>query len=169
MVCLGDAERTVQGELLHYLREAKFNAISECGLEELESRKNRDIIVFRDDWFPACVIELKHYSANQGTTKRLVTEMNKDTARHINGPQRQLPLVQIGLFTEIAERFDPHVTPTQFGLYRFLASYCKRARKQTIEKQVLPMNFGGQLAATAPCAISLFGAVIVGRVGWIVF
>jgi hypothetical protein len=168
LICLGNAERTVQGELVHYLRSGGFNAVSECGTIDGTSRNSVDVIIFDDDWTAVCAIELKHYSANQGRVDALIFNMEGDAIRHYDGPQKLLPLIQIGLYSEISTSFEKATYLPAFGLYRFLVSYFRGKPKQTIEGQLLPPHFHGQLIAPGMSDISLDGVTVVGRVGWIV-
>jgi hypothetical protein len=168
LVSLGNAERTVQGELVYYLRSKGLNAVSECGVTDGSSRCSLDIVIFDEEWTCVCAVELKHYSANQGKVDALTHNMGSDVSRHKDGPQGLLPLIQIGLYTEISECFDIKKYSPAFGLYRFLISYFKGQPAQTIENQLLPPNFKGRLTAPALSRFSLAGSTVVGRVGWIV-
>src|SRR5271155_2359801 len=90
LVCLGNAEMTVQGELLHFLRKNNFKVVSEGGLPG--SRRRFDIMVFDKGWKAVvCLIELKHYSANQDSKKTpalpvLFDHLDEDSARHDDFP-----------------------------------------------------------------------------------
>jgi len=167
LVCLGNPERTVQGELLHYLRARSLNAISECGLAHVTKRKNNpDIVVFDGDWQPVCVIELKHFSANQGKIGRLLANMRKDVKRHNNGPQKRLPLIEIGLYTAVSQ-FDRRAHPRDSGLYRFLFSYCKKQLRQTfVAQKPLPKKFSPLAIPASESTFSSGESTVRGSVAW---
>lgn len=133
LVCLGNAEKTVQGELLHFLRMNNFCAVSECGIYGVNHR-SLDISVFDEDWTPLCVIELKHYSTNQGSVDTLLKNIKADYRKHAE--TNDITLIQIGLFTEICEvtpYFDEqNKNVSQKGFYRFLKTYYK-SQKPEIE------------------------------------
>jgi hypothetical protein len=168
LVSLGNPERTVQGELVHFLRAVGLRAVSECGVTDDASRYSLDIVVFDEHWKEVCAIELKHYSANQGKVGALQLNMQADARRHQDGPQAKLPLIQIGIYTEIVHSFDKADSRPAFGLYRFLVTYFKGEPRQKIENQKLPEEFHGQLAAPSITQFELAGAKVAGRVGWIV-
>lgn len=132
LISLGNPERTVQGELVHYLRARGFLAVSECGVYRQDSaRRNLDIVVFAgEDWAPLAVIELKHYSGNQGSPEKLASDLQKDTDKHAMSV-RDLPLIQIGLFSRIINLEEPFKSDMdkesgQNGLYRFVKTYYKK-------------------------------------------
>lgn len=172
LICLGNPERAVQGELLHYLRASNVNAVSECGLIEHRPspmkpgrrRLNPDITVFDADWKPQCVIELKHFAANQGTVRPLVSNMQEDLLRHTEGPLGYLPIIRIGLYTEI------HEIGSSFpdGLYRFPQCYCRRRPTQKLEEQRIPSDVGERMNCPPEHTRFTVGDFeVVGRVGWI--
>ncbi len=167
LVCLGNPERTVQGELVHHLRKSGYNAVSECGISNGVDRYSPDIVVFDDDWNAQCVVELKHHSANQGSINPLVYGMLADLAGHKEGPHGSLPLIQIGLFTEISGPFDRTKDAHPLGLYRFLSSYVKDQPRVLLESQEIPASLGGRMVRPGPTEFQMGSATIVGRVGWV--
>jgi hypothetical protein len=169
LITLANPERTVQGELVHYLLDKKANAVSECGIADDSARYSADVVVFNADWLPICVIELKHYSANQGKIDALLHNMAADAARHREGPQGLLPLLQIGLYTEIANAFHRRENERAYGLYRFISTYYNGPPRQSVvgQRPKVPGDFGGRLVAPAPTSFALSGTQVAGRVGWI--
>jgi hypothetical protein len=120
--------------------------------------------VFDPQWLPICAIELKHRSANQGTIRPHINELEADLHQHIGGGQNQLPLIQIGLFTEI-RAVENWTQVMHFGLYRFLVSHFHGTPRQTLEGQVIPENFGGAWTIpTVGSSFSVGGVVVYGRV-----
>lgn len=164
LVTLG-IERAVQGELTHYLRTHGLKAVVECAVAE----QNIDIGIFGRDWTPCCLIQLKHRSANQGTISVLLKNMDEDVRKHAAGAQAQLPLVQVGLYTEITSSFSREAYEGPVGLYRFLAAYYTGAPINTVvsQKATVLERLGATLVAPAPVSFAIPGAVIKGRVGWI--
>ena len=127
LVSLGNAEKTIQGELLCYLARVNTNSgssvVSECGasLPAGGGRLTPDITVFDFQWHPTCIIELKHYSANQGLAAVLRNNMTADRGRYSgDGVLANVPVILIGLYTEIQQRDD---LINEYGLYRFLRTY----------------------------------------------
>jgi len=169
LISLGNPERTAQGELVHYLRDKKANAVSECGIADESARNSADVVVFDSAWLPVCVIELKHYSANQGKIDALLHNMDADALRHREGPQGLLPLLQIGLYTEITNAPRRHDYDWAFGLYRFISTYYNGAPRQSVigQKSNVPHDFKGRLVAPAPANFALPDTVVTGKVGWI--
>jgi hypothetical protein len=170
LISLGNPERTVQGELVHYLRDNNTNAVSECGVVGDAARYSADVVVFDTHWNPVCIIELKHYSANQGKIDALLHNLAADAARHNEGPQGLLPLLQIGLYTEITNAFRGNDYNRAFGLYRFISTYYNGAPRQSVvgQQSRVPHDFQGQLVAPAPANFVLSDTVsVTGKVGWI--
>jgi hypothetical protein len=73
----------------------------------LKRLRSLDITIFNSGWSRAvCVVEVKHYSANQKNRStpplvKLTNDLSKDYKRHGAYPGHVIPLIQIGLFTEI--------------------------------------------------------------------
>jgi hypothetical protein len=148
------------------MRANGLNAVLECGVV---SGGSIDVIIFDQKWSPICAIELKHRSANQGTITPLVKEMDADRNRHQHGGQNQLPLIQIGLFTEIEGIDNWGLAPPHFGLYKFLVAHFNGPPNQNLRMQALPNNFDGQWHVPAVSSQFLLGDLTVhGRVGSIV-
>lgn len=162
-------ERGAQGELVHYLRAAGLNAVAECGLLSDTARHTADIAVFDREWMPIGIIELKHFSANQGPIEELMHNMSEDARKHARGPQAPLPLIQLGLYTEITAAFLPETYARPFGLYRFIAAYFNGTPARTVASQQnrLPGNFGATLVSPATVRFEIPSAIVEGRVGWI--
>lgn len=124
IACLGNAEKTLQGELFYHLRSLNWNVVLELGyLHAPGVRRNPDIGVF--DSFSTqkkliCVIELKHYSANQGSATQLTKALDSD--HDLDRPP--VPLMQIGLYTTVAGVSPPLGGRFENGIYRFLNTYC---------------------------------------------
>lgn len=131
LASLGSPEKTIQGELLFHLRSKGFYAVSECALRLPSGRRNVDIAVFDRTWRPALVIEIKHYSANQGGQGTLFRRLREDFKRERPSDHKghALPLLQVGLFTAVTS-ISPKVSQrsTKTGsvqqFYRFLYTYC---------------------------------------------
>lgn len=164
LIALG-IEQAVQGELIHYLRAKPLMAVAQCAV----AKNTIDIGIFSPDWTPDCLIQLKHRSANQGTVDVLLNNMRDDERKHSEGPQARLPLIQIGLYTEITSPFDRLKYQGPAGLYRFLSTYCRSAAKQSVSKQQdrVQDTFNAPLVAPAPLSFEIPGTTVNGRVGWI--
>ena len=146
LVCLGNPEMVVQGELLAFLRDRGHNAVSEFGV--IGSRRRLDIVVFDKSWNTAiCAVELKHFSANQDSNavsalRKLASALKSDYERHkVNSVIRTIPLIQIGLFTEV-EKVELNSQSVkrkdiQFGWHRFLHLYYK---KPLVDYNVRPLK-----------------------------
>lgn len=168
LVCLGNPEKTIQGELVHFLRQSGINAVSECGVVG-EVRRSLDVVVFDGGWQPLCVIELKHYSANQGSLATLARNLRGDQKRHAEALVRNLPLVQIGLYTDICS-VRPEIPVAdqdtlQHGLYRFLKTYYHGERNCG---NVIKGGVEAQLVSPAQNSITINDQhVVAGRVHYI--
>lgn len=127
IACMGNAEKTIQGELFHQLRfEHNLNAVIECGYRDVDefdeyTDRHIDIMVFDHDWLPIVAIELKHYSPHQGTINPLLGALEADYNKL---RPEGLPLIQIGLYTEINAISHPiQKTSSLLRNYRFFTSY----------------------------------------------
>lgn len=139
VACMGNAEKTIQGELLAFLRSKGVYAVSETGYRPplaMPKPKDRhiDIMVF-DNSSPVVAIELKHYSPHQGEITALCTGLNDDYEKSRNSGSKlpaSVALIQIGLFTEVTtiDR-NPHgaIYIDDFAFYRFLSVYPLRKGK----------------------------------------
>lgn len=127
IACLGNAERTLQGELFAHLKSKGFEAISECGYKD---KLSIDIAILDNQGVPSIFVELKHYSANQGTTNKLIKGMNHDW-RKLNNLQNK---IIIGVFTSIDSQVNASSLPVDF--YRFLSVYGPSSTKKRFDKAV---------------------------------
>jgi hypothetical protein len=170
LVCMGNAEMTVQGELLHFLRKNDFNAVSEAGLPG--SRRRFDIMVFDKQWKAVvCLVELKHYSANQDSKRipalpKLFLHLNEDSERHNDFPGIAHPLIQIGLFTELLVP-TPRVTPDTHSFYRFLGSYRKRSKTEYDYAGNINSDYALVKPALSEFPLADNDAIVKGRVSYV--
>lgn len=141
VACMGNAEKTIQGELLYRLRSNSVDAVSENGYRQIHpsgmADRDIDIMVF-DGNTPLVAIELKHYSPHQGGVVPLCNQLDADYIKHFKSPAalpKNIPLIQVGLFTEV-ENITPWPTPTgiaDFAFYRFISAYVlKNGKAKTI-------------------------------------
>lgn len=164
LICLGNAEQTLQGELLCFLRSELahhgFTAVSECGASDFgQGRLNPDIVIFDGHWQPVCLIEIKHYSANQGSNLVVQNGLIADHARFEDVPLGDIPFIPLALYTEITACGE---LPIEYSLYRFVRSWWRG-------EAPAPNRFaGGPLSIIRPAktSISVGGCEIVGRVGY---
>lgn len=124
IACLGNPEKTLQGELLFHLRQLNWNVVQEIGyLHAPGMKRNPDFGIF-NSFGPGkeliCVVELKHYSANQGSAQQLTNALDIDYLQ----PRPVVPLMQIGLYTAVTAISIPLALPYTQGIYRFLNTYC---------------------------------------------
>ena len=125
VACLGNPERTMQSELHAYLRSRLWNSVCEMGYRHAPGdRGDADIALFDSfhrDKVLLCVIELKHFSANQGDACTLTAGLDSDY--RLSRPS--VPMMQIGLYT-VVESITPPLQPEyDRGIYRFLNTYCR--------------------------------------------
>ena len=158
LVSLGNPEKTVQGELQSFLsselRTYKF--VSECGIYNPGARRSLDLTVFDSNWRLICVIELKHYSRNQGSVAFLVNALKSDRFRHEGIFGAGVSLIQMGLYTEIIDVSKPYLSlddrrECAHGLYRFVKTYC---RKKLRSKCIAPLQTGDKYTFTSPEFVS---------------
>ena len=138
IACLGNPERTMQGELIAYLRSKKLFAISEGsfranGLGPNPRTKNRhiDILVFDATHTHKVAIELKHFGANQGEITKLCERVTEDYEKIIEHVERiPLPaaveLIQVGLYTTVQdfELVNAGVLKRpQLSFYRYISAH----------------------------------------------
>lgn len=137
LVSLGNPEKTVQGELLSFFNSSNnkgYRMVSECGIFDSDQRRSLDLTVFDQNWQVACVIEMKHYSRNQGRLEYLINNLRFDQERHFKiFSEEKIPLIQIGLYTEITDinnafRSSEEKRTIANGFYRFVKTYCDRAQ-----------------------------------------
>lgn len=140
IACMGNPEKTVQGELLAFLRSQGFFALSEAGFRELRSStawpprgadRHIDILVLDDDYLPMGAIELKHYSAHQGDISPLCAGLVDDYDK-----SEHLPLIQVGVYTQVDQICLPShgLSLQDFQYHRFLLSYVLKGRKGNVDK-----------------------------------
>lgn len=169
LICLGSPEKTIQGELIYFLRSRRIMAVSECGLYSTTNRRNIDVTIFNAQWQPQVAIELKHYSKNQGGISRLISGLRDDKKKHNLKFKKKLPLIQIGLYTHIEsikENFVPDEKEKHLhGFYRFIKTYCDDLGK--LKKRKASTNANGPYHFICPpiSTIRIDGKIIVtGRV-----
>lgn len=141
IACLGKPELTLQGELLHHLRAAGWLCVQEAGYRapvngsnKLESR-NLDILVFdrTDKYFDTkCCVELKHFSANQGSSTTLIAGLEADYARPRPHHPGALPIMLIGMYTTIHSYSSRPAAP---GLHRFGRAVCGPVRSSSFHTE----------------------------------
>jgi hypothetical protein len=152
IACMGNAERTIQGELVAYLRSRGRFALLEAGFRQLHSPtawrpkgtdRHIDILILDEKHIPLVTIELKHYSPHQGKIDPLCVGLESDfdkLPRPIHGG-KSVPLIQVGIHTEIIEiRRNPVNAPfslQDFEFYRFLLAY---VFKGSNGEAVIPTN-----------------------------
>jgi hypothetical protein len=121
LACLG-SEESIQGELLVGLRNKGYKAAIEAGYQYIEdgksTRRRFDLFVFDDS--KDTVIELKHFSRNQGSAETLWTGIDDDYKK--TKKITQYKLIQIGFYTTIKE--GPDVTIPH--LYSLLSYYSRQ-------------------------------------------
>lgn len=114
IACLGNAERTIQGELFAYLKSKGYKAILECSYLKNFSI---DIAILGNNGNPEVFVELKHFSANQGTIGPLL----KSTRDDMEKLKWEANVIAIGIYTSV-ESFVPK-RPVCNKSYRFLYKY----------------------------------------------
>jgi hypothetical protein len=124
VACLGNAEKALQGELFFHLRSHNWNVVQEMGyFHKRRKRRNPDFGVFSNfgsEKELKCIVELKHYSANQGRTTKLTRDLEKDF--ELRRPE--VPIIQIGIYTAVTAISPPPIPRDTAGIYRFLNTYC---------------------------------------------
>lgn len=141
--CMGNPERTMQGELFAYLKqqeqlrpvlEYRHHRID----EELDGGNGRgnsiDIMVFDCAYRPIVAIELKHHSRQQGTLTQLERTLNADRERLI---KLGIPSIQIGLYTELLCLGTPVATRATYQDFRFITAYAYKPDKAGIHQLTL--------------------------------
>jgi hypothetical protein len=103
-----------------------LDAVAEVASICSKIRRNTDILVFDSNGNPGAAIEIKHYSANQGAITKLAAGLVEDHSkeRPIGVGNRPVPLILVGLYTEVASVSSP-LPLTKDGLFRFLRVYFK--------------------------------------------
>lgn len=145
IACMGNPEKTVQGELLAFLRSQGCFALSEAGFRELGSStawpprgadRHIDILVLGDDYLPMAAIELKHYSPHQGDIYPLHAGLVSDYDK-----SGHLPLIQVGVYTQVDEIALPSsgLLLQDFQYYRFLLTYVLKGRMGSVAQLARPI------------------------------
>lgn len=125
--CVGNPERTMQGELFAYLKREHLNVVLEYRLHSFtlsmdrtwEDGRSIDIMVLDEDYRPACAIELKHLGRVQGHVGSLLNGLEEDWNRF---EEVKVPLIQVGLYTDISHLPNDTVC-TDFEAFRFISCY----------------------------------------------
>lgn len=159
LVSLGNPEKTVQGELLSFFNSSNnkgYRMVSECGIFNRDLRRSLDLTVFDQNWRAICVIEIKHYSRNQGSLKALINGLALDRTRHVKIFGKKIPLIQIGLYTEVVDisiPFENDEERRKFanGFYRFVKTYYDRTRNI---KCIVPLLKQGKYLFVSPNIVS---------------
>lgn len=125
IACLGNPEKTIQGEIVSGLRALGWNAVQEAGyIHNKRIRRNLDILVFDKDNADKrilSVIEMKHLSSHQGKPMQLAQKMEADY--NLPRPPRS-PIMLLGFYTTVRTITNRPMSPT--GIYRFPKTYCKK-------------------------------------------
>lgn len=152
IACMGNAEKTIQGELFHYLRNKGIVAVLEASYAANlvsangNSRRSIDIMVFDDSSprKPIVAIELKHHDPHQGAQPQtsiapLCKGLNADyNKRPKSGKVVPVPLIQVGLFTGVTSisptPFNPPNSnpPVDFLFHRFISYYVITLCQKTV-------------------------------------
>lgn len=125
IACLGNPEKTIQGEMVYGLRALGWNAVQEVGyIHKKLIRRNIDILVFdkiNADKQILCVMEMKHLSSHQGKPTQLAGKMDDDYK--LARPKRT-PIMLLGFYTTVTSITNRSMNQT--GIYRFPKTYCKK-------------------------------------------
>lgn len=190
--CMGNPERTMQGELFAYLKKIdRLRPVLEYRHHRLDGEdagKGRgnsiDIMVFDTSYCPIVAVELKHHSRQQGPLTRLVTTLTNDRERLGKLP---VPSVQIGLYTELVSLGAHAASRDKYQDFRFITAYAYKAdesgtyrpkllgKKRAIDPKALKdwaltnfqehqCSFGGAMESF----LTRDGAVVSGRVHYVV-
>jgi hypothetical protein len=138
-VCMGNAERTAQGELFAFLKALYPNTVLEYRLHQpgdgggsrWKNGRSIDIMVLDASYRPLCAVELKHYSRIQGSLHPLRESLEQDAAR-LAGLPSSLAVIQVGLYTDL---HVPLCSPrAHYQEYRFLTAYafCPKGRPRAV-------------------------------------
>jgi len=128
IACMGNPEKTMQGELLCHLRgekdiipvlEYRYHRFENVADKRKANGRSIDIMVLDKDHNPVVAIELKHHSRQQGTLKPLLENLDADREKLQSLP---LPVIQIGLYTEIVSVANG-ACRDDFLDYRFITAY----------------------------------------------
>jgi len=125
--CVGNPERTIQGELFAYLKQRHAHVVLEYRLHsfklhpigEWPEGRSIDIMVLDDAFMPACAVELKHLGRMQGEVGALLVGLEEDWKRF---ESVDVPLILVGVYTDISS-LPPGRTRTDFEAFRFISCY----------------------------------------------
>lgn len=158
--CMGNPERTMQGELFAYLK--KINSLRPVleyrhhRLDGEDAGKGRgnsvDIMVFDTSYRPIVAVELKHHSRQQGALTRLIATLNDDRERLRKLP---VPSVQIGLYTELRSLGVHAASRDKYQDFRFITAYAYKADKSGTYRP----NLRGQERALDPKALKDWASI----------
>lgn len=136
--CMGNPERTMQGELFAYLKsQENLRPVLEYRHHRLDgnSRGNSiDIMVFDCSYRPVVAIELKHHSRQQGGLTRLEATLEADRERL---KKLAIPFIQVGLYTELHCIGEPVAARQKYQDFRFITAYVYKSDMAGIRKIVL--------------------------------
>jgi hypothetical protein len=191
--CMGNPERTMQGELFAYLKQQEqLRPVLEYRHhrldKELDGGNDRgnsiDIMVFDCAYRPVVAVELKHHSRQQGTLTRLQATLEADRDRL---DKLVIPSIQVGLYTELLCLGTPVAGRETYQDFRFITAYAYKQDKAGIHRLALrPTAKPPDPAALHEWAKPLFqpfiscfggraesfvtqdGAVVKGRVNYII-
>jgi hypothetical protein len=124
--CVGNPERTIQGELFAYLKSHFPNVVLEYRLHSFgpaedecwEDGRSVDIMVLDEAFLPACAIELKHLGRVQRHIGYLLKGLQADQVKYAG---IELPLVQVGVYTDLEK--IPDARREAFSAFRFISCY----------------------------------------------
>lgn len=190
--CMGNPERTMQGELFAYLKKMDWlRPVLEYRHHRLDGEdagKGRgnsiDIMVFDASYCPVVAVELKHHSRQQGNLTRLIATLDEDRERL---SKLSVPSIQVGLYTELQNLGEHAASRDKYQDFRFITAYAyeednvgryqlkMRAETSPLDPSALrqwaPKNFepwessfNGRLESF----LTREGAVVLGRVHYIV-
>lgn len=157
--CMGNPERTMQGELFAYLRlQDELRPVLEYRHyrldEELSGGNGRgnsiDIMVFDSSYRPVVAVELKHHSRQQGTLTRLQATLKNDRERL---DKLDIPSIQVGLYTELVCLGKPLLGRETYQDFRFITAYAykqDKARNHRLALGTKPPDPAGLRAWATP-------------------
>jgi hypothetical protein len=141
--CMGNPERTMQGELFAYLKqqeqlrpvlEYRHHRIDEELCSDNGRGNSIDIMVFDCSYRPVVAIELKHHSRQQGTLTRLKATLEAERERL---DTLGIPSIQVGLYTELLCLGTPIATREAYQDFRFITAYAYTPDKEGIYRLTL--------------------------------
>lgn len=131
--CMGNPERTMQGELFAYLKshlhlrpvlEYRYHRLAKACANASSSLadvgNSIDIMVFDRSYHPIVAVELKHHSRQQGTLHRLKVTLGEDRDRLST---LDVPSIQVGLYTELQSLGHDQDSRELYEDFRFITAY----------------------------------------------